>query len=185
MQLPFGLLLWRSALGQEMSRTAAIGLAIVLVLVLNLPLFYRFMHRWSDDPRPSPTRAWLTEVPFYIHVLSCFLYAPLAYVAIITTVVLTLSGAIEAPPAMVHYLAPLYAACLTTGLYGSLVRRFWTVTRRVSVHIVDLPAELEGYTIAQLSDLHCGAVHAAVVLSETGAPHERTRRRRGSFSPAT
>ena len=154
-ELPFGLLV-ASALEQRMSRAPAIALSIAIVLVVNIPLFYRFMYRWSDDPRASPARAWLTEVPFYIHALSCFLYAPLAYIAITVVGVLTLSGAMTAMPPMVHYLAPLYFLSLTTGLYGSLVRRFWTVTNRVTVLVPELPAELDGYTMAQLSDLHCG-----------------------------
>ncbi|MDE5786827.1 MAG: metallophosphoesterase, partial [Duncaniella sp.] len=40
--------------------------------------------------------------------------------------------------------------------WGALVNRFDIDVKRVTVEIPDLPAEFDGYTIAQISDLHVG-----------------------------
>lgn len=62
-----------------------------------------------------------------------------------------------------YFLRLLLGSTATVGLsalggagYATLVEPYWLTLRRVDIPIPDLPAELDGYTIAQLSDLHRG-----------------------------
>jgi predicted MPP superfamily phosphohydrolase len=62
-----------------------------------------------------------------------------------------------------YFLRLLLGSTATVGLsalggagYAALVEPSWLILRRVDIPIPDLPTELNGYTIAQLSDLHRG-----------------------------
>jgi predicted MPP superfamily phosphohydrolase len=62
-----------------------------------------------------------------------------------------------------YFLRLLVGSTATVGLsalggagYTTLVEPNWLILRRVDIPIPDLPPELNGYTIAQLSDLHRG-----------------------------
>jgi predicted MPP superfamily phosphohydrolase len=62
-----------------------------------------------------------------------------------------------------YFLRLLLGSTATVGLsalggagYATLVEPYWLALRQVDIPIPDLPAELNGYTIAQLSDLHRG-----------------------------
>jgi predicted MPP superfamily phosphohydrolase len=52
-----------------------------------------------------------------------------------------------------------YATGLVVGSYGCTLRRWFFVTRHVDIEVRGLDERFDGYTIAQLSDLHIGAFH--------------------------
>ena len=80
------------------------------------------------------------------------------------------------PPWVGATVLALFALAVAVGLYASLVAPYALRLTRVDAPVADLPPELEGYTIAVLSDLHCGptttARHAAraVALARGARP---------------
>jgi predicted MPP superfamily phosphohydrolase len=60
--------------------------------------------------------------------------------------------------ALPPFYAAVYAASLLVAAYGVLVRRRWVLVQRCEVPIRGLPPSFDGYRIAQLSDLHIGAL---------------------------
>jgi predicted MPP superfamily phosphohydrolase len=110
----------------------------------------RFEHRGR-----SRAHLYLVQLPFYLWWTICLahlLFAPLAIlVAALTRASLD------------QTLAVAGGLSVASGI-ASLRRRPRIVTHQIG--IADLPPELEGYRIAQLSDLHCGAF----------TPPERVRR---------
>jgi predicted MPP superfamily phosphohydrolase len=154
LELPFGLLV-----GDLLRRSLPLGhaalLTVLLVLLLNGPLFYR-LFRWRDEERAHPLWVWLIETPYFVHFCASLLFGPLAWVALLGVGLASWTGLLSPVPALSAYLGPLYLASLVLGAYGTLVRRFWTPVRKVEVAIAGLPPALEGYTLVQLSDVHCG-----------------------------
>jgi uncharacterized protein len=136
LQLPFAVLLW-DLLRRATGPWLAIPLAAVLTGVANIPLA---RPPWSV--RKTWPRVWLADVPYHAHTIACLFAMPVGLVA-------ALVGG-------VGMLLPVYAAGLALGLYATLIRRFWTVVRRIPIRVAGLPPELDGYRIAQISDVHCG-----------------------------
>jgi predicted MPP superfamily phosphohydrolase len=71
-----------------------------------------------------------------------------------------------------YFLRLLLGSTATVGLsalggagYSTLVEPYWLTLRRVDIPIPDLPPELNGYTIVQLSDLHRGSVITQQAIS--------------------
>lgn len=154
LEFPFGLLVG-DLLRRVLSLPAAVGSTALSLLVLNAPLFYRLRY-WSDEQRAHPLRVWLVEVPFFVHFCARLLFGPLAYLALAGVGLGTLMGLWRSIPAPRDYLGPVYLFSLLVAVYASFVRRFWTRVRWVEVPVQNLPSSLDGYTLVQLSDVHCG-----------------------------
>jgi hypothetical protein len=133
------------------------GYRIVLAgaALVTLPFVYSTLTNPFQHQIKSRARLLVTQWPFYVWWTVClthFLFAPLGLVV-----------AALSPLSLSHALAGAGVLSVIAGLAG-LRRTPRIVTQRIAV--VDLPPELEGYRIAQLSDLHCGPF----------TPPERVRR---------
>ncbi len=123
--------------------------------LVTLPFIWSTLRNPFQHARTSRLRLYLTQWPFYVWWMVClthFLFAPGALLV-----------AALSPVPLNQALAAAGVLSVVAGLAG-LRRTPRIVAQRIA--IVDLPAELEGYRIAQLSDLHCGPF----------TPPERVRR---------
>jgi hypothetical protein len=131
-------------------RLVLAGAALVTLPFVYSTLTNPFQHRIK-----SRARLLLTQWPFYVWWTVClthFLFAPLGLIV-----------AALSPLSLSQALAGAGVLSVIAGLAG-LRRTPRIVAQRIAV--VDLPPELEGYRIAQLSDVHCGPF----------TPPERVRR---------
>lgn len=137
-QLPF-----IYACGRLTGHLGAIGLfAAVLTTGFLLSLLGGARAVWGS---PGWARLYLVLWPFFVWwtvALFSLLLVPLALIARLVFLV-----------SMPRVLAGGVAAA-TLGGVGALIKR--TRIRRYNVDIDGLPAEFEGYQVAQISDLHCG-----------------------------
>ncbi|MFO0558231.1 MAG: metallophosphoesterase [Polyangiales bacterium] len=121
--------------------------AALLLVVANVPLVAR-LREWRDHERRSIARVWLIELPYFAWfaaaVFFALTFAPAALVA-------SLSGL-----ALIDALSAWAALSAIVGVYSVFVRRLWTPVAQVDVPIVNLDPSLDGFTFAQLSDVHCG-----------------------------
>jgi predicted MPP superfamily phosphohydrolase len=123
--------------------------------LVTLPFVYSTLTNPFQHQIKSRARLLLTQWPFYVWWTIClthFLFAPLGLLV-----------AALSPLPLSQALAGAGVLSVIAGLAG-LRRTPRIVEQRIAV--VDLPPELEGYRIAQLSDLHCGPF----------TPPERVRR---------
>ncbi|HVY45695.1 MAG TPA: metallophosphoesterase [Minicystis sp.] len=128
----------------------AAALAIALVALLR----GRVRRARADRPVPA-WRLALVEEPYYAHWGACigalFAFVP----ALLVTGALALVGA--APPVGAVALFA-YGLGLALALWGVFVRRHIVQVRTIDVPIAGLGEGLDGYRIAQLSDLHIGSL---------------------------
>ncbi len=128
---------------------------IAAAALVTLPFLYSTLTNPFQHQVKSRARLLLTQWPFYVWWTIClthFLFAPLALVV-----------AALSPLSVTQALAGAGVLSVVAGV-AALRRTPRIVTQRIA--IVDLPPDLEGYRIAQLSDLHCGPF----------TPPERVRR---------
>lgn len=153
-QLPFALGAHRAlvAVGAPFAPWIALAAAAILVALLR-----GRVRRGALDRPIARWKRLLVEEPYYVHwcasVGASLLFAatlPLLGVAWIAT---------GAPPITPGTLAAgCYAGSLLLAAYAVLVRRRWLRVRTIDVPIPGLGAALDGYRIAQLSDLHIGSL---------------------------
>ena len=129
-------------LGRLVGSYAAVIAGAALV---TLPFVYSTLTNPFQHQVKSRARLLLTQWPFYVWWTICltlFLFAPVALVV-----------AALSPLSVTQTLAGAGVLSVVAGV-AALRRTPRIVAQRIA--IVDLPPELEGYRIAQLSDLHCG-----------------------------
>jgi predicted MPP superfamily phosphohydrolase len=130
----------------------ALGVSALVFLAGALVLFRR-LARWADDTRAPWWRVWLLEVPYTVGVTLCFLTAwlslPLGALGL-------LGYLLGAPWSVLPALALVHALGLLAALWGCTVGRLVPRVVRREVRVEGLAPALDGYTIAQLSDLHLG-----------------------------
>ncbi len=111
-----------------------------------------------EERRPRWVTLLLDE-PILLHWCACWLAAvvffPLLLIALLFTGAI---GLYHAPPgrALAGAGAASYAIALIVAAYGTWLRRRRVHVVHLDIPIVGLPAELDGYRIAQISDLHIG-----------------------------
>ncbi len=137
--------------------TAAVAWVAGAVLgVLGVYLLgARADHQGEDWHRPWP-QTWLVDLPYFWHWCTC------VYCLVPSIVYLLLEPIIDAIRGLPIGPSPgffmwTYATGLVVCGYGCTARRWFFVTRKIEIPVRGLSPELDGYTIAQLSDLHIGA----------------------------
>ncbi len=137
--------------------TAAVAWVAGTVLgVLGVYLLgARADHQGEDWHRPWP-QTWLVDLPYFWHWCTC------VYCLVPSIVYLLLEPIIDAIRGLPIGPSPgffmwTYASGLVVCGYGCTARRWFFVTRKIEIPVRGLSPELDGYTIAQLSDLHIGA----------------------------
>lgn len=146
-QLPVTAALCAGAMHRGAPVLATLLGAAALLSVGNAPLVAR-LRDWRDHEQRSLARVWLIELPYFAWfataVFFALTFAPAALVA-------WLSGR-----AVIDGLCGWAALSAIVGLYSVFVRRLWTPVAQVDVPIANLDPSLDGFTFAQLSDVHCG-----------------------------
>jgi len=121
-----------------------------VLLTLGVALFLGRARAGMADHHRSPWLTSLIDEPYYVHWTACiFSLVP----SIVAAIVCSIAGWSVSAPFMWIYLAGL----IVCG-YGVIVRRRLFVVRKVEVPITGLHPSLDGYRIAQLSDMHIGAM---------------------------
>jgi predicted MPP superfamily phosphohydrolase len=146
--LPFGVLACANAVfAVALSRFLPAWLAAAAAGLSYLVTVARFIAQMRDRPRPR----WITlflDQPLFAHFgasLFSVLLSPLCLL-----VALALGGGFESWRTA---LCVAYAVGVATSIWAIWIERRFVRVRRLDVKI----AEFEGYTIAQLSDLHVGS----------------------------
>lgn len=135
-------------------RPVLAGSALSLAL---LALFVRRLRRLFPDRARSAAALHLVEEPYFAHwcaALGAFL--PIAAYAIVKALVMLATG--RSPELPSTFALAAYAVALGIAVWGVFVRRRWVLTRELELVIPGLPAEFDGYRVAQLSDLHIGGL---------------------------
>jgi len=134
----------------------------VVAAVLSVTLVGAFVGRLEllfHDRRISRTRRIVEEAYFVHWSALLFLLVPWALVIATRSVLSVLnSGALPALEPIGADAVVGYAVAFALACYGVLLRRRWVRVRMLDVEIAGLHAELDGYRIVQLSDLHVGSL---------------------------
>jgi predicted MPP superfamily phosphohydrolase len=134
----------------------SIGGALALAFVLLF--FGRAEHLAEDRHRPW-WQTWLVDLPYFCHWSACIYgVVPSLLYCVLEPLVDLARGAREIGPSPAFFMW-CYASGLLVSTYGCTLRRWFFVTRHVDIAVRGLDARFDGYTIAQLSDLHIGAFH--------------------------
>jgi predicted MPP superfamily phosphohydrolase len=141
---------------QHVRAATAWGVALGLGVLGVLLFLGRAKNAMNDAHRPF-WRTFLVDVPYYVHWAACVwcLVPSLVYLLLEPAIDLARGAPVAPSPGFFMW---TYAAGLVVCGYGVTIRRWWFVVKRVDVTVRDLPPELDGYTIAHLSDLHIGAL---------------------------
>jgi predicted MPP superfamily phosphohydrolase len=135
------------------------ALAVALALAVVAALRWRIRIA-AFDRHLGRARAWLVEEPYYVHWSATVLASFLFLVGLLAAGAAAALGA--APwPGLGPIAAGAYVAALPVAAWSVVVRRRWVRVREVVAEVADLPPALEGLRIAQLSDLHIGALTPA------------------------
>ena len=136
-------------------RGVAFGIGGIAGVLAVFGFVGRAKHVMNDEPR-AWWRSFLVDLPYYVHWCAClFTVVPsLLYVIVEPLVALASGRPVSIEPGFFLW---LHAIGLVVCAYGVTLRRWFFVKRRVEIPIEGLDKSLDGYTIAQLSDLHIGA----------------------------
>ncbi|MDB4940893.1 MAG: metallophosphoesterase [Labilithrix sp.] len=112
-------------------------------------------HLAEDWHRPW-WQTWLVDLPYFWHWCTClYMLIPSIVYVVLEPIVDAIRGAPVGPSP--SFFMWTYASGLVVCGYGVSLRRWFFVTRPVDIPVRGLPKELDGFVIAQLSDLHIGA----------------------------
>jgi predicted MPP superfamily phosphohydrolase len=128
-----------------------------LLFVFGVGLFLARARAGLGDRRRHPALLRFVDIPFFIHWCACLFTVVPALVATLVSPVLDLVQGHDVELPMRFYFGA-YVTGLVVSAYGILVRRRLFNVEEVRVPIKGLDPRLEGFTIAQLSDLHIGAI---------------------------
>jgi len=138
------------------SERLAWGLAIV-VSAAGVYLFLGRAESIANDAPRSFRKILALDLPYYVHWSACiYCVIPSLLYVVVEPVVDAIRGAPIGPSPGFFFWTYL-SGLVVTG-YGVTLRRWWFVTRRVTIPIEGLDPKLDGYRIVQLSDLHIGAL---------------------------
>jgi len=133
------------------------GIALALGLAGVTLFIGRARGHMFDKPRPF-WRTFLVDLPYYAHwCANIWCLIPSVVYVVLEPIVDAIRGAPIGPSP--NFFMWTYASGLVVTTYGVFIRRWWFVVQRHEVKIRGLDPSLDGYRIAQLSDLHVGALH--------------------------
>ncbi len=151
-----------------------------LALGIGVGCYFLTMHRFLAQMRDQPRPRWITRLldePLFAHFGAsgfALLVSPLcALLALVLSRAESVGGALGLWRASEGY---AYAGGLALSVWAIWIERRWVHVREIEVRIADLPAQFDGYRIAQLSDLHVGSFDPKaralewVALSNAQAP---------------
>ena len=130
--------------------------AIVLALIALAMFFGRAQNVAEDWHRPW-WQTWLVDMPWFWHWCTCVYCMVPSIVYLVLEPIVDLARGAPVGPSPGFFMWT-YATGLVVCGYGCSLRRWFFVTRRVDVKIRGLDPRFDGFTIAQLSDLHIGAL---------------------------
>jgi predicted MPP superfamily phosphohydrolase len=127
------------------------------LFALGVGLFVARAGAGLNDRRRHPLLLRLVDIPFFIHwCAALFTVVPAVIGTLVAPVIDLVNGSDVSLPMRFYF--GIYAVGLAIAAYGILVRRRFYTVKDVRVPIVGLDPKLHGFKIAQLSDLHIGAV---------------------------
>jgi predicted MPP superfamily phosphohydrolase len=129
----------------------------LLFFAFGVGLFVARSGAGLNDRRRHPILLRLVDIPFFIHWCAALFTVVPAVVGTLVSPVLDLAGGRDVSLPTRFYFW-LYVVGLAIAAYGILVRRRFYTVKDVRVPIKGLDPKLHGFKIAQLSDLHIGAV---------------------------
>lgn len=120
-------------------------------------LFNGRAHNAAEDWHRPWWQTWVVDLPYFWHWCTCvYCLVPSLLYLLLEPIVDAVRGAPLGPSP--GFFMWTYATGLVVCGYGCTIRRWFFVTRHVEIPVRGLARELDGYTIAQLSDLHIGAL---------------------------
>jgi hypothetical protein len=147
----------RAGVGRPALFVALLSISVAAALLVR----GRVVNARMDGPLPR-WKLHLIEEPFYVHWCATLVSAPLFLLGALGLIARHLLLVISARGSITAELGDLaivtYVAGLALSLYGVVVRRRWVRVRTLEISVPGLGAELDGYRIAQLSDLHIGGL---------------------------
>lgn len=124
------------------------GVTGALTLV-GVGLFVGRARKGMYDTRRSTAFVWLVDIPYFTHWCACiFTLLP----SLVAAIVMAFTGFVPG------FFVWIYAIGFALAGYGILVRRWAFVVRDVEIPVPGLDPKLDGFRIAQLSDLHIGTM---------------------------
>jgi hypothetical protein len=130
------------------------GLALALVAVA---MFFGRAKNVAEDWHRPWWQTWLVDMPWFWHWCTCVYCMVPSIVYLVLEPIIDLARGTPVGPSPGFFMWT-YATGLVVCGYGCTLRRWFFVTRRVDVKIRGLDPRFDGFTIAQLSDLHIGAL---------------------------
>jgi predicted MPP superfamily phosphohydrolase len=129
----------------------------LVLFVGGVGLFVARAGTGLNDRRRHPAMLKLVDIPFFIHwCAALFTVVPGVIGTLVSPLIDLVSGRDVTLP-MRFYLWTYVVGLVIAG-YGIVVRRRHSTVKDVRVRIKNLDPKLVGFTIAQLSDLHIGAI---------------------------
>ena len=129
-----------------------------LLAAAGLALFFGRAHNVAEDWHRPWWQTWLVDLPYFWHWCACiYCLVPSLLYCLVEPLVDLARGAPVGPSTSFFFWT--YASGLVVAGYGCTVRRWFFVMRRIDIPVRGLDPHFDGYTIAQLSDLHIGAFH--------------------------
>lgn len=153
-----------------------------LALLAGVGFYFLTMHRFVAQMRDQPRPRWITKLldePLFAHFgasTTALLLGPLCFAGAALWALFRSSDAAGALNAWRSAEGFAYALGLALSMWAIWIERRWVRVRQLEVAIEDLPPELDGYRIVQLSDLHVGSFDPKaralewVALSNAQAP---------------
>ena len=145
--------------GVALTRALPVPATLAIAVGLYLATVERFLAQMRDQPRPR----WITrfvDAPLFWHfgaTVFALVLSPLCIAGALLAGFVrgsTLGSVFELWRGGV---GAAYLFGLLVSAWAIWIERRWVQIRRLTVAVVDLAPEFEGYTIAQLSDLHVGS----------------------------
>lgn len=129
----------------------------VLLAAFGVSLFHGRAEHVADDRHRPWWQTWLVDLPYFWHWCTCVYCAVPSVLYLVLEPLVDLARGAPVGPSPTFFMWTYATGLLVCG-YGVTLRRWFFVTRNVDVRVRGLDPKFDGFTIAQLSDLHIGAL---------------------------